>query len=223
MDRITLSSQNRLFWLGRYAERVYRATDFMMELYDQMIDNKEIPYREYCQQLGIPSIYQDENDFFKHYLFDGGNPFSVRAAADAMLGNGMELRSTITSKSLSYLQMASSALEQAERSDSPCMELQTVIDDITAFRGSFDDTIQNERVRNTIKTGREVERLSLMLRMRIKLEYLDQELSMLLFRLEKTNLQFDQAAFDVILGRTNKELSASIPVLLNSVENLVQV
>ena len=31
MGTVTLSKQNRLFWLGRYAERVYTTTQYMMK------------------------------------------------------------------------------------------------------------------------------------------------------------------------------------------------
>ena len=31
MDTVTLSKQNRLFWLGRYVERVYTTTQYMMK------------------------------------------------------------------------------------------------------------------------------------------------------------------------------------------------
>ena len=38
MDSITLSKQNRLFWLGRYSERVYTTLQFLLGQYDRYID-----------------------------------------------------------------------------------------------------------------------------------------------------------------------------------------
>ena len=60
---------------------------------------------------------------------------------DALLGNGMVLRETITSPTLSYLQLADSAMDLASRSEAPGVELQWVLDDIMAFRGSFDEAV----------------------------------------------------------------------------------
>ena len=42
MDTVTLSKQNRLFWLGRYAERVYTTTQYMMKQYDRLIDGETV-------------------------------------------------------------------------------------------------------------------------------------------------------------------------------------
>lgn len=57
------------------------------------------------------------------YLFNKDNPDSVRAAAEMMIGNGIVLRDTISSKTLSYLQMAVYALDLAAESKSPIVEL----------------------------------------------------------------------------------------------------
>ena len=54
MGTITLSKQNRLFWLGRYSERVYTTVQYMLDLYDKLIENDKIDYAGFCQKLGIP-------------------------------------------------------------------------------------------------------------------------------------------------------------------------
>lgn len=224
MDRITLTQQNRLFWLGRYAERVYRSTEFMMDVYDSLIDRtNDLDYRGICSELGIPCDYEDSRDFCVRYLFDASAPGSVRSAAEMMLGNGMELRSTLKSRTLAYLQMAISALNLGENSDSPCVALQWVLDDIMAFRGSFDDSVAEEYTRNTLKAGKQIERLSLILRTGERLDAVNEELNLLLFRVRRSDLKLDAPSLDVILARTNGDLSVGNDVLLQSVESLVQV
>lgn len=144
MDTVTLSKQNRLFWLGRYAERVYTTTQYMMKQYDRLIDGKTVDYQTFCAKMGIPCDYKDGDDFCRRYFFDTLSPCSIQSSVEAMLGNGMVLRETITSATLAYLQMAHSAMDLASRSDSPGVELQWVLDDIMAFRGSFDDSVEVE-------------------------------------------------------------------------------
>ena len=144
MDTVTLSKQNRLFWLGRYAERVYTTTQYMMKQYDRLIDGETVDYETFCQKMGIPCAYDSGDDFCRRYLFDSTSPYSVQSGVEAMLGNGMVLRETITSPTLAYLQMAHSAMELAARSEAPGVELQWVLDDIMAFRGSFDDSVEVE-------------------------------------------------------------------------------
>ena len=106
MDTITLSKQNRLFWLGRYSERAYSSIQIMMEDYDNLIDGAGMDYRLFCSKMGSPCVYDGGEDFCRRYLFDSQSPYSVWASVEAMLGNGMVLRETIGSPTLAYLQMA---------------------------------------------------------------------------------------------------------------------
>lgn len=220
MDTITLSKQNRLFWLGRYSERVYTSIQVMMADYDDLIDGAGMDYRGFCRKMGIPCTYESSEDFCRRYLFDSQDPYSVYASVEAMLGNGMVLRETIGSPTLAYLQMAQSAMDMAARSESPAVELQWVLDDIMAFRGSFDDAVQEESARNITKTGGMVERLSLMLRLDLHPERLKQELQKLLNRLYKTELSPQPEALQIITDQALEEHCADRFVLLNSIERL---
>ena len=223
MDTVTLSKQNRLFWLGRYVERVYTTTQYMMKQYDHLIDGGTVDYGTFCQKMGIPCVYDSGDDFCRRYLFDSLSPYSVRSSVEAMLGNGMVLRETISTPTLAYLQMASSAMELAEKSDSPRLELQWVLDDIMAFRGSFDDSVEVEAARNITKTGGMVERISLMLRLGWQAERLDLELQKLLNRLYKTDLPPEKDALEVIARRTVQGEQVDSVTLLHSVEGLFRV
>ena len=223
MDTVTLSKQNRLFWLGRYAERVYTTTQYMMKQYDHLIDGGTVDYGTFCQKMGIPCVYDSGDDFCRRYLFDSTSPYSVQSGVEAMLGNGMVLRETITSPTLAYLQMAHSAMELAARSEAPGVELQWVLDDIMAFRGSFDDSVEVEAARNITKVGALVERISLMLRLGWQAERLDLELQKLLNRLYKTDLPPEKDALEVIARRTVQGEQVDSVTLLHSVEGLFRV
>lgn len=223
MDTVTMSKQNRLFWLGRYAERVYATVQVLMEEYDRLIDGEGLDYQAFCKDMGIPCDYTSGEDFCRRYLFDGSSPHSVRSAVECMLGDGMVLRETITSQTLAYLQMAYGALELAEHSEAPCVSLQWVLDDIMAFRGSFDDAVEEERIRNITKIGGQVERISLMLRMGWHSERLERELQKLLNRLYKTGLQPNPQALETITGYVMGAESVSRYDLLTSVEGLFAV
>ena len=159
-----LSKNNRLFWMGRYSERVYQGVLSVRDLQDQNLDGGNVDYQDLCRRLGITQNFSDASDFLNRYLFDRSLPDSLICAADAMLGNGMVLRETISSTTLSYLQMAVTALEIASTSAASGVELQLVLDDIMAFRGSFYEYVADEATRNIIKCGVSVERLSIQLR-----------------------------------------------------------
>ena len=137
-----------------------------------------------------------------------------------MLGNGMVLRETITSPTLAYLQMAQGAMELAAGSESPGVELQWVLDDIMAFRGSFDDSVEEEFARNITKTGGMVERISMMLRLGLQPQRLERELRKLLNRLYKTDLTPEPQALEVITRRALEGEPVDEATLLSSVEGL---
>lgn len=223
MDTVTLSKQNRLFWLGRYTSRAYGSIRYMMQQLDARIDGQPVPYQDFCRRMGIPCPYESEEAFCRRYLFDAADPASVRSCVDAMLGNGMTLRETITSPTLAYLQMAQSAMDLAARSEAPAVELQWVLDDIMAFRGSFDEAVDLDGVRNITKTGGTVERLSLMLRLDWQTDRLRQEMRKLLNRLYKTDLTADPAALQTITAYALEEADVPAPQLLHSVEGLFVV
>lgn len=223
MDTITLSKQNRLFWLGRYSERVHVSIQLMMEFYDKLLDGTGMDYRAFCRKMGIPCVYDSGEDFCRRYLFDSESQYSIATAVEAMLGNGMVLRETISSQTLAYLQMAHGAMEMASRSESPMVELQWVLDDIMAFRGSFDDAVEEESARNIAKTGGMVERISLMLRLERHPERVDHELRKLLNRLYKTDLTPDPAALKTITDRALDGQPVDRITLLSSVECLFHV
>ncbi|EFB77586.1 alpha-E domain-containing protein [Subdoligranulum variabile] len=223
MGPVTLSKQNRLYWLGRYAERVYMTVQLLMKDLDALLDGTGMDYADFCRRLGAENVYRDAEDFCRRYLFDGSQPCSAKASMEALLGNGMVLRETISTPTLSYLQMAESAMEMASRSEAPAVELQWVLDDIMAFRGSFDEAVDHEGVRNITKTGGTVERLSLMLRLGLQPERLHQEMRKLLNRLYKTDLVTDPEALQTITAYAVEETDVPKPELLRCVEGLFVV
>ena len=92
MDTVTLSKQNRLFWLGRYSMRTYITVRYMMRQLDALIDEQLVPYEDFCRRMGIPCPYQSGEDFCRRYLFDPEDPCSVRScAADGRVGAGAGL------------------------------------------------------------------------------------------------------------------------------------
>ena len=98
-----------------------------------------------------------------------------------------------------------------------------MLDDIMAFRGSFDDSVDTEQARNIVKSGGMVERISLMLRLDWRMDRLGRELRKLLNRLYKTDLPVDDGAVDVVSRRAVSGEEVEPFLLLRSVEGLFRV
>ena len=206
MGSLTLSKIDRLYWMGRYAERVNTTLRFLMKYYDQLIDGQPMDHREICERLTVPDIY---------------------TAADRMLGNGMMLRETISSSTLSYLQMAFNDLVSAKKSDCPMIEVQAMIDSIMAFRGSFDDTVEDEGVRNVVKCGWTAERCILYLRLGEPDRMCLKEMSKLIDRVKRTPVRTRSFAFAELLKAMALGDGGKLPEergdLIHAAEELVEI
>lgn len=75
MDSLSVSKLNRLYWLGRYYERLATTLGYLWDWYDVMIDG-EIDYPDFCRKLSIDCCYKDDKDFMHNYVFDKNNPDS---------------------------------------------------------------------------------------------------------------------------------------------------
>lgn len=220
MGDMSINKASRLFWLGRYYERVATTLTYFWSWYDRLIDGEPPDYAAFCSALEIRCEYKTAEEFMHDYVFDGENPESLRAAADAMLGNGMMLRETIGSRTLAYLELAVNALASGSKSINPTLPLQLVIDYIMAFRGCYDDCIEDENVRNIIKTGAGVERLSLYLRLRWRLESVGAETGKLLKRMQRTSLRAEPEALRTLVTLPAEISSDKRAAVLKAVENL---
>ena len=188
MGIISVEQTNRLYWLGRYAERVYTLVRCYFKSYDTMIDEIRDSYHDFCQMIDIPDIYQDKQDFMKSYPFDENNPDSIISNLIRAYDNAIVLRESIGSESLSYIQLAIYEMNKAKLSDAPLIELQLVIDDILAFWGMIDDKLDDDHIRNIIKSGKRIERFDLYARLGLGREVLIREANRMIPRIEKSGM-----------------------------------
>lgn len=222
MGVITLSKANRLFWLGRYLERVYTTIKATRDIFEADTDGGEGDFHTYCRALGIPDDYRDTADFIRRYYFDAANPNSVAASLGFAYDNAIVLRETISTDTLAYVQMAVSAMEMAAGSAGPGVELQWVLDDIMAFRGSCEEKVDEEDSRNIIKTGSSLERVDLYLRLGYDGELCEKEFSHLFNRLYKAKLTPDQGKLNLLVDAMLDKTQAPLPtaVLVSTLETL---
>ena len=192
MGIISIEHTDRLFWLGRYSERVYTTLKIFADQYDSMLDLKEKEYKEFCIRQDIPDIYRSAEDFAQRYCFDEDDPNSIISNLARAYDNAVVMREEIGSMTLSYIQMAVYAMNKAKQSDAPIFELQHVRDNIVAFWGIVDDSIDDEHVRSMIKLGKRVERLDIYARMHMDKEELLREAGKLNRRIDRTGLNYSR-------------------------------
>ena len=113
MKALSHENISRLFWLGRYSERVYTTLRNFAGRFDAMIDDEK-----------------NSHDFARSYCFDENNPDSVYSALMRAYDNAIELREEIGSDTFSYVQLAVYEMNKAKLSEAPLLQLQKVIDNI---------------------------------------------------------------------------------------------
>ena len=192
MGIISVEHTNQLFWLGRYSERVYTTLNIFADRFDSMIDLDTDKYEEFRLLQEIPNIYTSKEDFASRYCFDERDPNSVYSNLIRAYDNAIVLREEIGSLTLSYIQLAVYAMNKAKESPAPLLELQHVRDNIVAFWGIVDDSIDDEHVRSIIKFGKRLERIDLYARMRMDDKEMRREVARLNFRIERTGLSYSR-------------------------------
>ena len=185
----SLDVTNRLFWLGRYSERVYTTLQLFAKRYDQMLDQGDT-YGEFCQSLDIPNIYPTAQNFLRRYPFDESDPNSIASNLRRAYDNGIELRQEIGTEELSYIQLAVYEMSRARNSQAPMLEFQKIVDNILAFWGIIDDQVEDENTRNIIKVGKRVERIDLYGRLHVDRESMTREVHRLNGRIRRCEIHF---------------------------------
>ena len=196
MGIISVEQTNRLFWLGRYSERVYTTLRLYYNSFDMMIDEITDSYTEFCRMVDIPDVYGSKEVFKENYPFDEDNPDSIFSNLNRAYDNAIVLREEIGSEALSYIQLAIYDMNKAKISRAPLIEMQRVIDNILAFWGIVDDSIDSEQVRNIIKTGKRMERIDLYARLGIERKELVREIHRLIPRIERSGMEYRKDKLD---------------------------
>lgn len=192
MGIISVEQADRLYWLGRYTERVYTTLRMYSKSFDTMIDEITDSYDDYCKRMDIPNIYKSKQDFQYRYPFEPENPDSIISNLNRAYDNAIVLRESIGSETLSYIQLAIYDMNKAKVSRSPLIEMQRVIDNILAFWGIADDWIDSEQVRNMIKAGKRIERIDLYARMGLGREEIAREVSRMIPRVKRSGMDYQE-------------------------------
>ena len=188
----SVMNTDRLYWLGRYSERVYTTLKLFSISFDTLIEQYAEDYRSFCESIEIPDIYRDKDDFIDRYAFSPEDTNSIISNLQRAYDNAIELREEIGSETLSFIQIAIYEMNAARRSDAPLLYFQKITDAILAFWGCADDQIDDENTRNIIKIGKRVERLDLYARLKKSPTAIRREINRLAGRISRTDLIYSK-------------------------------
>ena len=191
MGIISVEQADRLYWLGRYTDRVYSTIRLFSKSFDTLIDGPKDNYPKFCSSIDIPDIYTSKEDFLRRYPFDETNPDSIISNLNRAYDNAIVLRESISSEAMSFIQLAIYEMNKAAESKAPLFELQHVLDYLLAFWGIIDDRIDSEQTRNIIKAGKRIERIDLYARLGADAKEIRREVHRMVPRVEKSGLKYN--------------------------------
>ncbi len=220
MGIISVENTDRLYWLGRYTERVYSTIKIFENRFDSMIDMDEAEYAEFCRNQDIPNIYESREDFRRKYCFSLDDENSIFSNLMRAYDNAIVLREEIGSDTLSYIQLAVYAMKKAALTRAPLIGLQKVTDNIAAFWGLADDAIDESQIRNIIKVGKLIERIDLYARLKEEPEKLRREAKRLLGRIDKSGIRYNNKMLAYVNYLVQLD-DVPYETLIESVEDLV--
>lgn len=220
MGVISIEQTDRLFWLGRYTERVYTTIRLFSAKVDEMLDGQPGSYGEFCRDLDIPNIYVSDEDFQHRYAFDKEDENSIISNLNRAYDNAIVLRESIGSETLSYIQLAIYEMKKAEKSAAPLLEMQKVQDNILAFWGIADDMIESENVRNIIKIGKRVERIDLFARLKQPKEEMIREVQRMAGRIDRCSVKYSKERMEQ-LKKLTAEDDLNYYQIVMEIENLL--
>lgn len=218
----SVENMDRLFWLGRYSERVYTTIILYGERFDDMIEEGRESYEDFCKSLDIPNIYSSADDFRQSYPFGKDNENSIYSNLIRAYNNAIELREEISSDTLAYIQMAVYELNRAAISDAPMIEFQNILDDILAFWGIVDDMIEDEETRNLIKVGKRVERIDLYARLHVSRVAMVREVQRLVGRIDRCGLVYNHEVTKRLQSLA-AEPEINYPQIVYEIERILEV
>jgi len=162
---ISAMKANRLFWLGRYEQRVYLTLHLLRKCYDKMIDGEPEDYETFWQKLDVYNTYKTIEEFQQGMMFDEENVTSVMSAQLRAQDNAILLREDIMSETLSYIEMSIALMRRVKTEGTENItKLQSVTDWALAFWGSVQQRVTNNKAMALLMLGREVENMDFLLR-----------------------------------------------------------
>ncbi|MDR1869732.1 MAG: alpha-E domain-containing protein, partial [Treponema sp.] len=79
MGIISVEHSSNLYWLGRYAERVYTTLDTFFDYHDATLDRDKNSYRDFLERLEVEDKYGNYESFLEGFLY-GPDDFTISSA-----------------------------------------------------------------------------------------------------------------------------------------------
>jgi uncharacterized alpha-E superfamily protein len=227
MGIISVEHSSNLYWLGRYAERVYTTLDTFFDYHDATLDKDKNSYRDFLEKLEVEDKYGNYESFLEGFLY-GTDSFTVSSAFRCAYDNALVTKNVIGSESLAYLELASNTFHTGRGAKNLRLSLMPVMDYLLAYWGNIDDHLATSEAGIIIRCGKIVERLDLYFRFSYDSKYINSEyekLCHILARMPRARKDLCNAEHLVLLVETlaiEDSYKERLPEVLDSLNKLFE-
>lgn len=226
MEKILNANKaNRLFWLGRYAERGYLFLHLMRKAYDEVLDVPvgETPvYSDFLKRLDVfVEGSMDTSYQIMNQLYNPNTVSSLRSIIEYMMDNAIVLRTEILTESFSYIEICRDLIRAKSIShDTNITSLQPITDALLSFWGSIDERVYG-KTRILLMLGKMVEHMDMNIRFDYKYYRIKEAWDVLLKIVAEENELIDQQMMKKISQslETEEEYSKFSPEFKNTLQN----
>jgi len=226
MSTLSPAKANRLFWLGRYAERIFAQLHFLRYYYDLCLDeDRDDAILEYCRRLNLSDCIQNRDAFLIDHLY-GNSPASLRTCLNSLNDNSIVLREELTTASLGYANLCVATLNRCNASlTTNITKLQPISDYILAFWGSVLQHVATLSSVDMLFMGRHVEYLDMYTRFGYPVSRLSLDWGHLERRMNRMGYVVDSACREKLssMFKDEEKFTRDIPGVLQALNNLVKV
>ena len=165
---LSANTANRLFWLGRYAERGYLFLHLMRKAYDEVLDVPVGETPEYSDFLKKLDVYTegslDTSYQIMDQLYNPETVTSLRSIIEYMMDNAIVLRTEIRTESFSYIEICRDLIRaKSIQKDTNITNLQPITDALLSFWGSIQERVYGQ-ARTFLMLGKLIEHLDMNIR-----------------------------------------------------------
>lgn len=165
---LSANTANRLFWLGRYAERGYLFLHLMRKAYDEVLDVPvgETPvYSNFLKKLDVYTEGSLDTSYqIMDQLYNPETVTSLRSIIELMMDNAIVLRTEIKTESFSYIEICRDLIRvKSIQRDTNITNLQPITDALLSFWGSIQERVYGQ-ARTFLMMGKLIEHLDMNIR-----------------------------------------------------------
>ena len=210
MGHVSIKKAERLYWLGRYAERALSTSRAMVNCYDVMMDQGQAVYEPLLEKLGFPACLEEKEKFLKNMITSPRETSGIFYSLERANDNAMILRDELGTETTAYIQLSCNLIPKLFSEKCRISDLQKIIDMLLAFWGSVDDAVYDSETRALLKVGKFTERIAFAQRTEEAGEVTAQSRKRLLFYISQIDQEHpDSLELQVmLLAKENPEMES---------------